>query len=234
MGTVEFCTVSKTFEKGRPVVTGLNLHIGDGEFCVLLGPSGCGKTTILRMIAGLEELSEGQILIDGKVINNAAPKDRDIAMVFQNYALYPHKTVYQNIEYPLKLRRLERAQCSKKVMQVAALLDIQDLLDRYPRELSGGQKQRVAVGRALVRRPKVYLFDEPLSNLDARLRNTMRTELKLLHRRLGITFIYVTHDQVEALTLADRIVLLKDGMVQQVGTPEDIVQAARSLALEGR
>ena len=233
MGTVEFRNISKAFEKDRQVIKDLNLSIRDGEFCVLLGPSGCGKTTILRMIAGLENISDGQILIDSKVINAVAPKDRDISMVFQNYALYPHMSVYQNIEYPLKLRRLERDLRRQKVRQVAALLDIENVLDRYPRQLSGGQKQRVAVGRALVRRPKVYLFDEPLSNLDARLRNTMRSELKLLHRRLGITIIYVTHDQVEALTLADKIVLLKDGVIQQEGSPQQIYQHPQNTFVGG-
>jgi multiple sugar transport system ATP-binding protein len=222
MGEVLFFNVGKAYEKNRWVIENFNLRINDGEFCVLLGPSGCGKSTILRMIAGLEEITAGRILIDGEVINAVSPKDRDVAMVFQNYALYPHKTVYKNIEYPLKLRKVDKAQRHRDVMQAAELLNMQNFLDRYPRQLSGGQKQRTALGRALVRRPRVYLFDEPLSNLDARLRSSMRSELKLLHRKFGITFVYVTHDQVEAMTLADRIVVLEDGTPQQVGAPQEI------------
>ena len=229
MGEVTFRNVAKTYDRKQWVIHDFNLTIEDGEFCVLLGPSGCGKSTILRMIAGLEETSSGEILVDGEVINSVSPKDRDVAMVFQNYALYPHKTVFQNIEYPLKLRKMPPDQRHRQVVKAAEMLNIENILQRYPRQLSGGQKQRVAVGRALVRRPRVYLFDEPLSNLDARLRSSMRSELKLLHRKFGITFVYVTHDQVEALTLADRIVLLRNGALQQVGSPEAIYNHPQTL-----
>jgi multiple sugar transport system ATP-binding protein len=229
MGEVTFRNVAKTYDQKQWVIRDFSLTIQDGEFCVLLGPSGCGKSTVLRMIAGLEEISSGEILVDGEVINSVLPKDRDVAMVFQNYALYPHKTVFQNIEYPLKLRKMPEDQRKRQVVEAAELLNIENILQRYPRQLSGGQKQRVAVGRALVRRPRVYLFDEPLSNLDARLRSSMRSELKLLHRKFGITFVYVTHDQVEALTLADRVVLLKNGTLQQVGSAEAIYHHPRTL-----
>jgi multiple sugar transport system ATP-binding protein len=229
LGQVEFKNLGKAFRKDQWVIRGLALTIQDGEFCVLLGPSGCGKSTILRMIAGLEEITEGEILIDGKTVNKVASKDRDIAMVFQNYALYPHKTVYQNIEYPLKLRKVSKAERRQKVQEAAETLEISHLLDRYPRQLSGGQRQRVAVGRALVRQPKLYLFDEPLSNLDASLRQSMRKELKLLQKNLGITFLYVTHDQVEAMTMADKIVLLREGAVAQVDSPEDLYNHPNSV-----
>jgi len=200
-------------------VRNLNLEIKDKEFCVLVGPSGCGKTTTLRMIAGLEEITEGKIYIDGKVVNNVPPKDRDIAMVFQNYALYPHMKVYDNMAFGLKLRKYPKDEIDRRVREAAEILGISHLLDRYPKELSGGQRQRVAVGRAIVRKPKVFLFDEPLSNLDAKLRVQMRAELKRLHERLQTTIIYVTHDQVEAMTLGDKICVMKDGVIQQVDTP---------------
>jgi multiple sugar transport system ATP-binding protein len=203
-------------------VKDVNLHIRDREFAVLVGPSGCGKTTTLRMVAGLEEISSGEVLIGDQVVNNLAPMDRDIAMVFQNYALYPHMSVFDNMAFGLKMRKFERAEIVKRVKQAAEILGIGELLQRKPRQLSGGQRQRVAVGRAIVRHPQVFLFDEPLSNLDAKLRVQMRVELKKLHHRLGTTAIYVTHDQVEAMTLGDRVVVMKDGVVQQLGEPLDL------------
>ncbi len=196
----------------------LNVAMEDGEFVVLVGPSGCGKSTLLRMIAGLEDVSNGEIHIDGRVINNIESKDRDIAMVFQNYALYPHMTVYDNMAFSMKLRRAPGDTIRKEVEAAAAILGLCDYLERYPRQLSGGQRQRVAMGRAIVRKPKVFLFDEPLSNLDAKLRVKMRSEIKSLHRRLGNTMIYVTHDQVEAMTMADRIVVMQGGIIEQVGS----------------
>jgi multiple sugar transport system ATP-binding protein len=203
-------------------VRDVNLHIADREFVVLVGPSGCGKTTTLRMVAGLEEISSGEVLIGERVVNNLAPMDRDIAMVFQNYALYPHMSVFDNMAFGLKMRKFDRAEIVERVKQAAEILDIGELLQRKPRQLSGGQRQRVALGRAIVRHPQVFLFDEPLSNLDAKLRVQMRVELKKLHHRLGTTAIYVTHDQVEAMTLGDRVVVMKDGVVQQVGEPLDL------------
>ncbi len=200
-------------------VKGINLEIKDKEFCVLVGPSGCGKTTTLRMIAGLEEVTSGKIYIDGKLVNNLHPKDRDIAMVFQNYALYPHMKVYDNMAFGLKIRGYSKKEIDMRVNEAAEILGIKHLLNRYPKELSGGQRQRVAVGRAIVRKPKVFLFDEPLSNLDAKLRVQMRAELKKLHERLQTTIIYVTHDQVEAMTLGDKICVMKDGVIQQVDEP---------------
>lgn len=214
--------VMKMYEGGVKAVDDFNLEIDDGEFLVLLGPSGCGKTTTLRMIAGLEEVTEGEIWIDDKVVNNLPPKDRDIAMVFQNYALYPHMTVYKNMAFGLQLRKFPKEEIDKRVKEAAEILGIQALLDRKPKQLSGGQRQRVALGRAIVRQPKVFLFDEPLSNLDAKLRVQMRAELARLHAKLGVTTIYVTHDQVEAMTLGTRIVVMKDGKIQQVGTPLEI------------
>lgn len=205
-------------------VSDVNLTIADEEFLVLLGPSGCGKSTTLRMIAGLEEISQGEIAIGGRVVNNVAPKDRDIAMVFQNYALYPHMTVRQNLAFSLKLRRQPRKLIDERVEKAAEILGISSLLDRKPKQLSGGQRQRVAMGRAIVREPRVFLFDEPLSNLDAKLRVQMRLEIARLHRELNATIIYVTHDQVEAMTLADRIVIMKDGKVHQVGAPLDVYE----------
>src|ERR1700726_900363 len=203
-------------------VKDVNLSIHDKEFVVLVGPSGCGKTTTLRMVAGLESITSGRILIDDKVINDLPPMDRDIAMVFQNYALYPHMSVYDNMAFGLKMRKFDRADIARRVQEAAEILGIQELLRRKPRQLSGGQRQRVALGRAIVRPPQVFLFDEPLSNLDAKLRVQMRVELKKLHDRLGTTAIYVTHDQVEAMTLGDRVVVMKDGLVQQVGEPLEL------------
>ena len=218
MAQVVLKSVSKRFD-GVVAVREMSLSIEDREFVVLVGPSGCGKSTSLRMIAGLEEVSSGEILIGERVVNDVPPKDRDIAMVFQNYALYPHMTVYDNMAFGLKLRKLPKPEIQQRVAEAAEILGIQDLLHRKPRALSGGQRQRVAVGRAIVRKPQVFLFDEPLSNLDAKLRVQMRSELKKLHERLRATIVYVTHDQVEAMTMGDRIVIMKDGSVQQVGEP---------------
>ncbi|MEM7615920.1 MAG: sn-glycerol-3-phosphate ABC transporter ATP-binding protein UgpC [Pseudomonadota bacterium] len=204
------------------VVHGIDLTVTEREFVVLVGPSGCGKSTTLRMIAGLEEITEGELRIDAKVMNRVAPKDRDVAMVFQNYALYPHLNVADNIAFGLRIRRESRAEIARSVDEVAAILGLTDYLDRRPADLSGGQRQRVAMGRAIVRRPKVFLFDEPLSNLDAKLRTQMRAEIKRLHKRLNATSIYVTHDQVEAMTLADRIVVMNDGRIEQIGTPMEL------------
>src|SRR2546421_165769 len=203
-------------------VKDVNLHVRDKEFVVLVGPSGCGKSTTLRMVAGLEEITAGEIAIGDRVVNDLPPKDRDIAMVFQNYALYPHMTVYDNMAFGLKMRKFPKPEIQKRVQEAAEILGIHDLLKRKPRQLSGGQRQRVAVGRAIVRHPQVFLFDEPLSNLDAKLRVQMRVELKRLHERLETTAIYVTHDQVEAMTLGDRVVIMKDGSVQQVGEPLEL------------
>src|SRR5437762_3346928 len=207
---------------GTHAVKDVNLAIHDHEFVVLVGPSGCGKTTTLRMVAGLEDITSGEISIDGKVVNDLAPMDRDIAMVFQNYALYPHMSVYENMAFGLRMRKFERPEIDRRVRHAADVLGIQVLLERRPRQLSGGQRQRVALGRAIVRNPRVFLFDEPLSNLDAALRVQMRVELKRLHDRLETTAIYVTHDQVEAMTLGDRVVVMKDGIVQQVGAPLEL------------
>ena len=207
---------------GTPAVHGINLEIQPGEFMVLVGPSGCGKSTTLRMIAGLEAITSGRITIDGRAVNDVSPKDRDIAMVFQNYALYPHMSVYDNLAFGLKLRDFPRDEIDRRVREAAALLGLDALLDRRPKELSGGQRQRVAVGRAIVRQPKVFLFDEPLSNLDAQMRITTRADLSRLHARLGVTTIYVTHDQTEAMTMADRICVMKDGRIMQVATPLEL------------
>mgnify|MGYP002421554545 CR=1 FL=1 len=209
-------------DKGVVAVQEFNLDIADKEFIVLVGPSGCGKSTTLRMVAGLEEISEGELYIDGKLMNDVAPKDRDIAMVFQNYALYPHMTVYDNLAFALKLRHTPKDEIDKKVKEAAEILDITQYLGRKPKALSGGQRQRVAIGRAIVRDPQVMLMDEPLSNLDAKLRNQMRAELIKLRERINTTFIYVTHDQTEAMTLGDRIVIMKDGFIQQIGTPQEV------------
>ena len=218
MATVSFRNVAKNFGKTK-VIHGISFDISDGEFVVLVGPSGCGKSTLLRMLAGLEEISGGEIAVDGKVVNDLDSKDRDIAMVFQSYALYPHMTVRDNMAFSLKLRKAEQTLTDKRVGDAARILNLDTLLDRFPRELSGGQRQRVAMGRAIVRDPKVFLFDEPLSNLDAKLRVSMRAEIKSLHQRLKTTTVYVTHDQIEAMTLADRIVVMHDGIIEQIGSP---------------
>ena len=212
----------KVTDEGVVAVDDFNLDIADKEFIVLVGPSGCGKSTTLRMVAGLEEITRGELYIDDKLVNDVAPKDRDIAMVFPNYALYPHMTVRQNLEFPLKLRKVPQAEIDERVNQAAEILGIVQYLDRKPKALSGGQRQRVAIGRAIVREPKVLLMDEPLSNLDAKLRNQMRAEIIKLRKRINTTFIYVTHDQTEAMTLGDRIVIMKDGEVQQIGTPQEV------------
>ncbi len=212
----------KVTEEGVLAVDDFNLEIKDKEFIVLVGPSGCGKSTTLRMVAGLEDITRGELYIDGKLMNDIEPKDRDIAMVFQNYALYPHMTVRENLEFPLKLRKMPKEEMKVKVDQAAEILGITEYLDRKPKALSGGQRQRVAIGRAIVRDPKVLLMDEPLSNLDAKLRNQMRAEIIKLRQRIDSTFLYVTHDQTEAMTLGDRIVIMKDGVIQQVGTPQDL------------
>ncbi len=222
MATVSLQKIGKVYEGGVRAVENCNIEIEDQEFVVLVGPSGCGKSTTLRMIAGLEDISEGELFIDGKKVNDIPPKDRDIAMVFQNYALYPHMTVYDNMAFGLKIRKFDKEEIKKRVDQAAKILDIEELLDRKPKALSGGQRQRVAVGRAIVRQPKVFLFDEPLSNLDAKLRVQMRAEISSLHNRLSATMVYVTHDQVEAMTMADKIVVLKDGLIQQIGSPLEL------------
>ena len=214
--------IYKRYQGGVEAVKDFNLEIEDKAFIILLGPSGCGKSTTLRMIAGLEEISDGELYIDDILVNDVAPKDRDIAMVFQNYALYPHMTVYDNMAFGLKLRKTPKAEIKKRVEEAAAILDITHLLDRKPKALSGGQRQRVALGRAIVREPKVFLMDEPLSNLDAKLRTQMRTEISKLHQRLQTTFVYVTHDQVEALTMGTNIVVMKDGIIQQVDAPQKL------------
>ena len=220
-------------DEGVVAVQEFNLDIADKEFIVLVGPSGCGKSTTLRMVAGLEEISGGELLIDGKVMNDVAPKDRDIAMVFQNYALYPHMTVYENMAFSLKLRKEPKDVIDKKVREAAEILDITQYLERKPKALSGGQRQRVAIGRAIVRDPKVMLMDEPLSNLDAKLRNEMRAEIIKLRKRINTTFIYVTHDQTEAMTLGDRIVIMRDGYIQQIGTPQDVFNHPANLFVAG-
>ncbi len=220
-------------DEGVVAVHDFNLEIKDKEFIVLVGPSGCGKSTTLRMVAGLEEITDGELYIGGQLMNDVAPKDRDIAMVFQNYALYPHMTVWENIAFPLKLRKVPKDEIDKKVKQAAEILDITQYLDRKPKALSGGQRQRVAIGRAIVREPKVFLMDEPLSNLDAKLRNQMRAEIIKLRERIDTTFIYVTHDQTEAMTLGDRIVVMKDGVVQQIGTPQEVFNHPHNLFVAG-
>ena len=219
MASVQLKDVTKIFDKNVTAVNKANINVEDKEFVVLVGPSGCGKSTTLRMIAGLEEITDGEIFIDDRLVNDVPPKDRDIAMVFQNYALYPHMTVYQNMAFGLKLRKYPKKEIESRVSEAAEILEIQDLLQRKPKALSGGQRQRVAVGRAIVRKPKVFLFDEPLSNLDAKLRVQMRTEISKLHSRLETTMIYVTHDQMEAMTMGDKIVVMKDGLIQQIDSP---------------
>jgi len=221
MAALELRDVKKSYG-GNAVVHGVSMNIDKGEFVVIVGPSGCGKSTLLRMVAGLEEITGGQIAIDGRVVNDIEPKDRDIAMVFQNYALYPHMSVYDNMAYGLKIRGMPKPEIDTRVRDAAKILELSALLERKPRQLSGGQRQRVAMGRAIVRHPKVFLFDEPLSNLDAKLRVQMRLELQRLHRRLGVTSLYVTHDQVEAMTLGQRIVVMNAGRAEQIGTPAEI------------
>jgi len=222
MASVRLNNIKKVYEGGVVAVHDMSLDVKEKEFVVLVGPSGCGKSTTLRMIAGLEEVTSGEVFIDGQKVNDVPPKDRDIAMVFQNYALYPHMSVYENMAFGLKLRKFPKKEIDERVHEAAAILGIEEYLNRKPKALSGGQRQRVAVGRAIVRKPKVFLFDEPLSNLDAKLRVQMRTEISKLHRRLGATMIYVTHDQTEAMTMGDKIVLMKDGFVQQIDAPLDI------------
>ncbi len=233
MANVTLKEVKKVYDKDVVAVHNFNLEIKDKEFVVLVGPSGCGKSTTLRMVAGLEEITDGEIYIGDRYVNNVAPKDRDIAMVFQNYALYPHMTVYENMAFALKLRKTPKDVIDQKVKQAAEILDITELLDRKPKALSGGQRQRVAIGRAIVRDPQVFLMDEPLSNLDAKLRNQMRAELIQLRQRVDTTFIYVTHDQTEAMTLGDRIVIMKDGFIQQIGTPQDVFDHPANMFVAG-
>jgi multiple sugar transport system ATP-binding protein len=232
MAAVALRGVHKSFGS-TAVVHGIDLGIKDGEFCVLVGPSGCGKSTLLRMIAGLEEISGGEIDIGGRVVNNVAPKERDIAMVFQNYALYPHMTVQDNMAFSLKLAGVPQQQLQQRVDEAAGILGLGEYLSRYPRQLSGGQRQRVAMGRAIVRKPQVFLFDEPLSNLDAKLRVAMRTEIKALHQRLKTTSVYVTHDQIEAMTMADKIVVMNAGRVEQIGTPLELYDNPANLFVAG-
>src|SRR5208337_1796812 len=222
MAQVSIRRIVKEYDGGVQAVNGIDLEIADQEFVVLVGPSGCGKSTTLRMIAGLEEITSGEIAIGGEVVNDVPPRDRDIAMVFQNYALYPHMSVFDNMAFGLKLRKFPRAEIERRVAEAARILDITALLQRKPKALSGGQRQRVAMGRAIVRNPKVFLFDEPLSNLDAKLRVQMRTEIKKVHQTVRTTTVYVTHDQVEAMTLADRVVVMNHGVIEQVGPPQEL------------
>ena len=233
MASLNLEHIYKRYPNGFEAVKDFNLDIEDKEFIIFVGPSGCGKSTTLRMIAGLEDISDGTLKIDGKVMNDVEPKDRDIAMVFQNYALYPHMTVYDNMAFGLKLRKVPKDEIDKMVRDAAKILDLSHLLDRKPKALSGGQRQRVAMGRAIVRSPKVFLMDEPLSNLDAKLRVQMRAEIAKLHQRLGTTIIYVTHDQTEAMTLGTRIVVMKDGVVQQVDTPQHLYDLPQNLFVAG-
>jgi multiple sugar transport system ATP-binding protein len=233
MASLSLKNVCKVYPNGFEAVKDFNLEIADKEFIIFVGPSGCGKSTTLRMIAGLEDISSGELKIGDKVVNDVEPKDRDIAMVFQNYALYPHMTVYDNMAFGLKLRKVPKTEIDKMVREAAKILDLEKLLDRKPKALSGGQRQRVAMGRAIVRNPKVFLMDEPLSNLDAKLRVQMRIEIAKLHQRLGTTIIYVTHDQTEAMTLGTRIVVMKDGVVQQVDTPQNLYDKPQNLFVAG-
>ena len=233
MASILLKNIKKIYPGNVVAVQDFNLEIEDREFIVLVGPSGCGKSTTLRMIAGLEEISEGELYIGDRLVNDVAPKDRDIAMVFQNYALYPHMTVFKNMAFGLTLRKMPKAEIRAKVEEAARILDIEHLLDRKPKALSGGQRQRVALGRAMVRNPAVFLLDEPLSNLDAKLRNQMRTEISKLHKELGTTFVYVTHDQTEAMTMGDRIVVMKDGFIQQIDTPQNLYNRPCNLFVAG-
>ena len=233
MASLQLKNIYKRYSGGVTAVTDFSLDIADKEFVILVGPSGCGKSTTLRMIAGLEEISEGELYIGDKLMNDVAPKDRDIAMVFQNYALYPHMTVFENMAFALKLRKTPKDEIKKRVQEAARILDIEHLLERKPKALSGGQRQRVALGRAIVREPKVFLMDEPLSNLDAKLRVQMRSEISKLHQRLQTTFIYVTHDQTEALTMGTRIVVMKDGIMQQVDSPQELYNNPVNMCVAG-
>jgi multiple sugar transport system ATP-binding protein len=233
MSTVLLKDIKKVYDGNVVAVHDVNLEIADKEFIVLVGPSGCGKSTTLRMVAGLEDISDGELYIDGRLCNDVAPKDRDIAMVFQSYALYPHLSVYDNMAFALKLKKTPKSVIDKKVREVAQILDITQYLERKPKALSGGQRQRVAIGRAMVRDPKVFLMDEPLSNLDAKLRNQMRAEIIKLRQRINTTFMYVTHDQTEAMTLGDRIVIMKDGFVNQIGTPQEVFNRPVNLFVAG-
>lgn len=233
MANISFRHVEKTYDNGVTVVPDLNLEIEDKEFIVLVGPSGCGKSTTLRMIAGLEEVTGGELYIGDRLVNNVPPKDRDIAMVFQSYALYPHMTVYKNMAFALELRKVPKDEIDKKVREAARILELEPYLDRKPKALSGGQRQRVALGRAMVRDPKVFLLDEPLSNLDAKLRTEMRSQISQLHKRLQTTFVYVTHDQTEAMTMGDRIVVMKDGVIQQVDTPQNLYNSPCNMFVAG-
>lgn len=233
MATLSFQRVKKTYAGNVPVIHGIDMEVADGEFIVIVGPSGCGKSTLMRMVAGLESITSGEIQIDGRTVNNLEPAERDIAMVFQNYALYPHMSVYDNMAYGLKIRKCPKEEIRKRVEAAAQILELSKLLDRRPRQLSGGQRQRVAMGRAIVREPKVFLFDEPLSNLDAKLRVAMRLEILKLHRRLGTTSLYVTHDQVEAMTLAHRMVVMNQGVPEQIGTPMEVFEKPASTFVAG-
>ena len=232
MAQVALRNIVKTFDR-TPAVQGIDLDISDREFIVLVGPSGCGKSTTLRMIAGLEEATSGEIYISDQLVNDVPPKDRDIAMVFQNYALYPHMTVFENMSFGLRLKKFPKPEIRERVQAAAHILDITDLLDRRPKQLSGGQRQRVAMGRAIVRNPKVFLFDEPLSNLDAKLRVQMRTEIKKIHQKVTTTTVYVTHDQIEAMTLADRVVIMNGGRIDQIGTPHEVYHKPRTQFVAG-
>lgn len=229
MATLTLSGVNKRYPNGAHAVRGVDMDIKDGELIVFVGPSGCGKSTLLRMIAGLESITDGEISIDGNLINDASPADRDVAMVFQNYALYPHMTVYKNMAYGLSNRNMPKSQIEEQVRKTSKLLHIEEFLDRKPSQLSGGQRQRVAMGRAIVRNPKIFLFDEPLSNLDAKLRVQMRIEIKKLQRELGVTSVYVTHDQVEAMTLADRLAVINEGLVEQMGSPMELYENPQTL-----
>src|SRR5438105_10226836 len=233
MAQVHLRGVQKTYDNKVAVIHGIDMEIADGEFIVIVGPSGCGKSTLLRMVAGLERITGGQVAIGDRVVNQLEPKDRDIAMVFQNYALYPHMSVYANMAYGLKIRKLAKDDIDRRVRKAAKTLELEKLLDRLPRQLSGGQRQRVAMGRAIVREPAVFLFDEPLSNLDAKLRVQMRFEIQKLHRRLSTTSLYVTHDQVEAMTLAQRMIVMNAGRAEQIGTPMDVYQNPATVFVAG-
>ena len=233
MASISFKNVNKTYENGKTVIDGLNLDINDKEFVVLVGPSGCGKSTTLRMIAGLEDLTAGELYIGDRLVNNVEPKDRDIAFVFQSYALYPHMTVYDNMAFALTLSKTPKDEIDRRVREAAQILELEEYLERKPKALSGGQRQRVAVGRAIVRNPKVFLLDEPLSNLDAKLRAGMRAQISSLHKRLGTTFVYVTHDQTEAMTMGDRICVMKAGYIQQYDTPQELYNHPANLFVAG-